>query len=298
MTPRFGISAIRPAPGLLAPLLAPLVALSLLASPAPGQARAAEETAQGAPAAPGSLAPARSATLVLAFDEMAPWKTEDKNGYGGAYTEIVRELARRVDVTLEIRSCPLKRCLFMLEQGDADLIIGSRATPERQRYLHYLRTPYRDRSSDRVFYVRRQQGPAIREYADLLPLRIGVKLGATYFDRFDNDAALTKDAAKDMDINFRKLAMGRLDAVLIPEDQGEAQLSRLHLRDQLDKAPFRVADGSERAIGLSRKSPFMARIEEFERAMRDISRDGTLAALYKKYYYDAYQVAPAAVAIK
>ncbi len=236
--------------------------------------------------------------LVLAFDELLPWKTYSNGEYGGAYTEIVRELARRTGYQLKISSCPLKRCLYMLEGGNADIIIGLRNTPERARYLHFLQSPYRDRSSDKVFYVQKGRGGSIRSYADLARLRIGTKLGAQYLERFDHDSNLQKDAVKDMAINFRKLALGRLDAVLIPEDQGEALLAELRLETQIDKVDYRIPDTSSRAIAISRKSPAAAFLEDFERALRDMAKDGTLAALYKRYYYDAYHIAPAAVQIK
>jgi polar amino acid transport system substrate-binding protein len=237
--------------------------------------------------------------LVLAFDELLPWKTEDQGVYGGAYTEIVRELARRGKLDLEIRPCPLKRCLFMLEHGDADVIIGLRQTPERRRFLHFLATPYRERGADRVFYTHKGGNTVIRDYADLAPLRIGVKLGAEYFDRFDRDEVLQKEPVKDMDTNFRKLAMGRIDTILIPEDQGEALIADLHLEGQLEKARYRVADsGAARSIAVSRKSVSADRLKALEGAMRDMAKDGTLTSLYKRYYYDQYNIPASAIQIK
>jgi polar amino acid transport system substrate-binding protein len=236
--------------------------------------------------------------LVLAFDELPPWKTQDGKAYRGAYTAIVRELARRAGVRLEIANCPLKRCLFMLEQGRADIVIGLKETPERQRYLHFLRTPYRDHSADKVFYVQKQKGTPIRSYADLAGLRIGVKLGAEYFERFDHDSTLAKAAVRDMEANFRKLALGRLDAVLIPEDQGEALVAQLGLQAQVAKAPYREADPSPRSVAITKRSPHAAHIEVFEQAMADMARDGTLAALFRREYYDAYHVPVDAVQIR
>lgn len=251
-----------------------------------------------ASAASAEPKPPAAPPLVLAFDELLPWKTLEHGEFGGAYAEIVRELARRTNLELVIKSCPLKRCLYMLEQGDADIIIGLRDTAERRRYLQFLQTPYRSRSSDRVFYVPRGRNIKIRDYADLRRLRIGVKLGAEYFDRFDRDTTLQKEAVADMEINFRKLALRRIDAVFIPEDQGEALVARLQLDERLEKAQYRVADNSTRSIALSRKSVDSGRYAALENAMRDMVRDGTLQALIKRYYYDAYQIPAAAVQIK
>ncbi|MES2257169.1 MAG: transporter substrate-binding domain-containing protein [Pseudomonadota bacterium] len=242
--------------------------------------------------------PVHAAPLVFAFEEMLPWKTVSGNQYGGAYTEIVRELARRVELPLEMRNCPLKRCLYWLEKGDADILIGVRDTPERQRYLQFLRTPYREHSSDKVFYVLKNKGLSIRSYAGLEPLRIGITPGARYFERFDNDHALTKDEGGTMEINFRKLVLGRLDAVVAPEDQGEAQVTRLGLGDVVEKAPYRESDASPRAIALSKKSVHIARLEQFERAMAAMARDGTLAAIIRRHYHEAYRIAPDAMPIR
>jgi polar amino acid transport system substrate-binding protein len=237
--------------------------------------------------------------LVLAFDELRPWKTLHNGQYGGAYTEIVRELARRVALPLEIVNCPLKRCLYMLEQGAADIVIGYQSTPAREQFLHFLATPYRTRSADKVFYVRRGGKVRIDDYADLAGLRIGVKLGsAGYFPRFDADAALNKVAARDMEVNLRKLALDRLDAVLIPEDQGEALVAQMKLGRQLHKAPYRQADPSSRAVALAKRSPHAQRLPDFEQAMASMVRDGTLARIYRRHYYQAMHVAQSAVQIR
>jgi polar amino acid transport system substrate-binding protein len=236
--------------------------------------------------------------LVFAFKEMPPWKTVQDGQYGGVYTEIVRELARRLDLPLEIRPCPLKRCLYMMETGDASIIIGVQDTPERRPYLHFLQAPYRRHSADKVFYVLKDKGPQIRNYAALAPLRIGVTYSAAYFERFDQDKTLIKDEAANMGVNFRKLMMGRVDTVVAAEDQGEAELVVQGLEGKVVKAAFRVLDPTPRSIALSRKSPYAARLADFERAMAAMDKDGTLAALYKRYYYDAWNVPPDSVQIK
>lgn len=238
------------------------------------------------------------APLVLAFDDLLPWKTQRGDTYSGAYTEIVRELARRVGLPLLIKPCPLKRCLTMLQHGEADIIIGVKETPERLRYLQFLQTPYRASSADKVFFVLKERGAVVQRYEDLRPLRIGVKLGADYFTRFDHDTALRKDMSKDMGINLRKLAMGRLDAVIAAEDQGEAMLAQLQLGGKIGKAAWRVPDPSPRSIAMSRHSGHIASLAALDKAMAAMVRDGTLAALFRRHYYDAYRVPLDSVQIK
>lgn len=242
--------------------------------------------------------PALAAPLVLAFDELPPWKTQANGQHGGAYTEIVRELAKRVGLELQIVDCPLKRCMLMLESGEADIVIGIKDTAERKRFLRFLATPYRTSSSDKVFYVPASGAVPITQYGDLRPLRIGVKHGAGYFDRLDRDTGLRKDAAKDMRINFQKLVLGRLDTLVIPEDQGEALVAELGLAGKVAKASYRVPDPSPRYVALARNSSHAGSFDKFERAMASMVKDGTLEMLINRHYYSALNIPKTSVAVK
>lgn len=236
--------------------------------------------------------------LVLAFNDMLPWKMQDGGQFIGAHTEIVRELARRTGHPLRIAPCPLKRCLYMLEHGQADLAIGLQNTPERAHFLRFLHTPYREHSSDKVFYVARNSGVRIDSYADLASLHIGVKLGADYFARFDRDDGLRKEMVPDMALNFRKLEAGRLDTLLISEDQGAAYMARLKLDGRLEKAGYRVADGSPRAVAVSRFAPHVRDLRPLELAMAEMVKDGTVARLIRLHYYDAFHIPYDAIQIR
>lgn len=236
--------------------------------------------------------------LVLAFSELEPWKTTDGKQYGGAYTEIVRELGKRSGLKVEILPCPLQRCMLLLREGRADITIGVQASPERKQFLHFLPTPYRKHSSDKVFYVSKGRATSIRHYQDLAPLRIGVKIGAGYFERFDRDISLKKDAIVNNKGNFKKLLLGRVDAVVIAEDQGEAIISALGIRDQVEKALYREPDPGPRAIAIAQKSVHAARVAELEAAMNSMVKDGTLKTLFQRHYFEAYGVPTASLVIE
>jgi len=238
--------------------------------------------------APGAELP----PLVFAFSELPPWKIKegpDRTEFGGVHPAILRELAQRVGRRLEIIDCPYKRCLRMMEVGDADLIIGVIQTPEREGYMKFLRTPNRSHSSDRVFYVRAGEASRIKTYADLAGLKIGVANGSAQFKRFDEDATLHKEMAPDNVANFHKLLLHRVDAVVMAEDQAVALASEMKLGSQVEAAVLHVPDRATRSVGVSRKSAkAMALLPQLEKAMHDMRADGTLAALYDQYYFKRY----------
>jgi polar amino acid transport system substrate-binding protein len=229
--------------------------------------------------------------LVLAFSELAPWKIKDDGGrFGGAYVEIVGELARRLGRGMRIHECPHKRCLKLLENGEADLIIGVRRSPEREAYLQFLQTPYRRSSADKVFYVRRSESNSLARYDDLYGRRIGVKNGSEYFDRFDADSRLVKDIGPNNLTNLQKLLLRRVDVVVIPEDQAAVLTARSELSQQIEPALFRVPDPTPRSVAVSRRSSLLTALPELERAMQAMRDDGSLTAIYERHYYRPYGV--------
>lgn len=233
---------------------------------------------------------AQAPLLRLAFSELAPWKTLHGGTHTGAYTEIVGELARRTGHRLEFIDCPLKRCLKLLEAGDADAVIGVQQSPDRLRYLAYLNTPYRRTSSDRVFLVRRGESQRIARYEDLRELRIAVKSGSEYFDRFDEDSSLTKDASPSNQTSLRKLILNRVDAVVMPEDQALALIADMELQAKVEVAAWRVPDPTPRSIAISRQSALIKQLPDLERTMREMREDGSLARIYSRHYYQRYRV--------
>jgi polar amino acid transport system substrate-binding protein len=125
------------------------------------------------------------------FSPLSPWKFVDENGFSGAYAELVRAIAREVKMPIEFIECPLKRCLRLMETGEANLIIGVKGSADRLVYIRFLETPYRT-SSAKVFFVRKGLGKSVQKYSDLDGLKIGTKLGAKYFKRFDRDTTIRK----------------------------------------------------------------------------------------------------------
>ena len=261
---------------ILLPLARAAACLALLAGPIAGAAAQPQ----------AGLKP-----LVMAFTDLAPWLNREGPAFTGAYTEILRELARRVGRPLEIRDCPVKRCLAMLEQGQADLTIGLKRTPERAAYLDFLHTPYRLAVADRVFLVRTGESAKIGRYEDLLGPRLGVVGGSSYFSAFDSDARLIKESAPSTEANLHKLVLGRIDAVPLPEDQALVLVRRLKMESQVEPAKYRVQDPTPRSIAIARASTLATGLlPQLEAAMQAMRRDGTLAAIYEQHYYKHFGV--------
>lgn len=227
--------------------------------------------------------------IVVPFSPLSPWKFVDENGFGGAYAELVRAIAGQMKMPIEFIECPLKRCLRLMETGEANLIIGVKASADRLVYMRFLKTPYRT-SSAKVFYVRKGLGKVVQKYSDLDGLRIGMKLGAKYFKRFDHDTTIQKVVVRTNSQNFEMLARGRTDGLIIAEDQGEYWISQLRYRGRFDKAAYLYRDHSPRSIGISRRSTLIHQFDAIEAAMEGLVKDGKLKDIVRKHYFERFDI--------
>lgn len=223
--------------------------------------------------------PAVAGAWTLAFNSFEPWKWLDAGGQPqGPYYLIVREMANRAGAPLQLRYCPLARCLAEAERGGVDLLIGVRATPERGAYLDYLSPPFAGASSLR-FVLRRDDRRDIRRYEDLAGWRIGVVAGSTYFPRFDVDLSLERDAAPNAGSSLRKLLAGRVDVVVMNQEQARVLQQRDEFRGRLRLASYAYTLDEPRRIAIARHSPLYGQKAVLERALAAMVKDGTARRL-------------------
>jgi polar amino acid transport system substrate-binding protein len=116
----------------------------------------------------------------------------------------------------------------------------------------------------------------IRHYDDLYALRVGVVEGASYFQRFDDDRLMRRDAAPSARLALRKLAAKRFDVLLINAQQGR-QLSRELGARQYRRAELQFPGELPRRIALSRLSPAVqAARPRLAAQLQQMLRDGSV----------------------
>lgn len=230
-----------------------------------------------------TVLPAQAQRLVFAFNTAEPYKVLDAAGRpAGAYVDIIRELARRSQLVLEIEQAPLKRVLAMLENGSADISIGIKGGPDRDGYLQFIDPPFAP-SSRIVVLQRASDVRQLRRYEDLLPLRIGVVDGVHYFPQFDADTRMRRDAAPNVDSALRKLLAKRFDVLLINSLQAAGELRSKHYRKQVRTASVSFEFGDPRRIALSRRSPVAQQLQGvLSVQLAGMVKDGTIRRLLAK----------------
>lgn len=191
-----------------------------------------------------SLLPAQAAQrkLLIVGEAWAPFEFEQDGRVVGMDVDIARYILTRMDIDFEMRIMPWSRAWSMIQNGQADAAFSVSRKAERQEFLLY---PQEDMwTSEYVFFARRdRQLPPIENYRDvhLKQLQVGVVRDNSYNDEFWKVFPRTPEGklyhllqpARNADINFKKLARGRIDLYIIDKTIGLYNLSQMRLQQEI-----------------------------------------------------------------
>lgn len=139
-------------------------------------------------------------------------------------------------------------------------------------------------SGRKIFFVRKGDADRIKTYEDLYGLRIGTKIRARYFPRFDRDHNLKKQPVSSVAQNFKKLLLNRVDTVIYSYRSGYTELLEMGIADQVEPAAYYFEGENPVYIGISKKSPLLAEKDRIERVVREMVDSGEIKTLIKEFY--------------
>lgn len=200
------------------------------------------------------------------------------NQLSGPLKDVIEQAAAQIGYEIEWRKVPFIRSLYNLKNNETDIVPRVIKTPEREKYIRYI-GPIAIQNHD-VEFITVADGPKIDTYNDLLPLRVGVKRGTVYFQRFDTDKSLIKIVVKD-DFNLaRMLKAGRIDtAVVIDFSSFLSELNVIHFAG-IKKANYVYPNEIGNYYGMPLNSPVA---DQLNQALLDMVENGSIDAIYHKY---------------
>jgi polar amino acid transport system substrate-binding protein len=140
-------------------------------------------------------------------------RTDRLTGYS---TELIRLIASRRGLRLQIEMLPWKRCLESVRSGETLLLLNAIATPERRENYWLSSSIYETRLLALWSRSRHPDGLALPSQADLLPLRIGGLQGYSY-SQLDQIPESRLIRAPNYDSLLQMLHLGRVDVALVNE---------------------------------------------------------------------------------
>ncbi|MGF1742998.1 transporter substrate-binding domain-containing protein [Vibrio profundum] len=204
-----------------------------------------------------------------------------KNGQPtGLAVDILQELARRIEVDIVITPRPIKRTLLNLKQGVTDIVAPIQYNESRSEFVYYLSTPIIQGIKASI-YGRQGRKFTFDDIHSLYGKTIGIRRG--YYFSKDLSSAIKENKFKVIETNSHQqllalLKKDRVDyivmaAVSFEQHQGNYSFIEYgKLRESFDIL-----------VGVSKNGKLMAHIEQLNRALEQISQDGTLHKLKQRY---------------
>ncbi len=201
-----------------------------------------------------------------------PYEFRESGKIVGIDVDIVTEAARRIGYEVEIQDMSFNSVIAAVQTGKADIAAsGITVTEERKKQVNFT-IPYV--TAKQVILV--PVDSPIQSAEDLKGKRIGVQQSTTgdiYVtenigdpERFENSAILVAT-----------LVAGKLDAGVLDGDPAKEYVKtnpQLHiLKEALTFEDY--------AFAISKKNPEL--LDKFNKAMQEMTDDGTMAAIFAKY---------------
>jgi len=224
-----------------------------------------------------------SAQILTANSHWLPWRKVDSDGHlNGIEVDILKRLSQRLHLKLKTKSCGWKRCLKHMEVGESDIMTGLFKTPEREKYMKFIKPAYRV-TQGTCFYVNKNSLTEINDYKDLSELTIGVVKGVSYFKRFDKDDKIKKYPLTTGTNLFRLLEVNRIDAVIFACAAGDVRLKDEHLNSKVRRANYIYRVDHPVYIALSKKSSLLSREAEISQNLQSMLDLGEIEKILSSY---------------
>lgn len=221
--------------------------------------------------------------LTVAVDNSPPYSFVDEQGnHQGLSVTLATWLAGALSTEPEFINCPWARCLQLVEDGEADLLVGISKSPQRARHFYFLEPAFFSGTQHFAFYLV-NKNLRIQRYEDVLPLIVGTLRGSKHYPEFDNDPRIQKAQATDIESLVNMLHKGNVDTIIHLQSTMQPLLPLLDPEKRMRASEFRHTEDTSGYIALSRKSMWFAQRDVLERALQQKLDNGELRELFKAY---------------
>lgn len=252
--------------------IATLVALGVLSATI--TACGSDDKAATAADAPATATKAKTTITVGSDIPYVPFEF-GRPPYTGFDIDLIRDVGRRLNATIEVTKTPFDTIFRDLAQGRFDLVISSVSiTPERKKIVSFS-IPYFN--ADQSLMVKK--GSSIKTTADLAGKTVGVQLGGTgeiyAKDKLKSSKRKSYDIVGDA---FNALASGQVDGVI--NDLPSSQYAQRKYPDL--EVVETIKSGEQYGIVYNQDDAELgAKVDDALRAMK---ADGTFDKIHNKWF--------------
>ena len=223
---------------------------------------------------------ARGEKLRIVTEPWAPYVYEDGGKTLGLDYETTAIVFQRLGIEVEWQFLPWKRCLSMLETGQADGALDIFHSAERDSTLLYPSEPLSDVEFV-MFYANDRPHP-FKRLEELKGLTIGTSPGYLYSEDFSQSQLFTREPAPTHEANFGKLVRGRIDLLITDRRVGQHLLDELNIRSLITENPTIISRQSQ-FLAVRRNAGMDLLVQRFGAELKRFKREPAYAELSARY---------------
>ncbi|WP_285409523.1 transporter substrate-binding domain-containing protein [Pseudomonas sp. FR229a] len=223
---------------------------------------------------------ARGEKLRIVTEPWAPYVYEQGGQNLGLDYETTAIVFKRLGIEVEWQFLPWKRCLSMLETGQADGALDIFHSAERDATLLYPSEPLSDVEFV-MFYANDRPHP-FSTLDQLKGLTIGTSPGYLYSADFSQSQLFSREPAPTHEANFGKLVRGRIDLLITDRRVGQHLLDELNIRDLITENPTVISRQSQ-FLAVRRNAGMDLLVQRFGAELKRFKREPAYAELSARY---------------
>lgn len=225
---------------------------------------------------------ASTPTIVLATDYNPPFSYKDDGTAKGLYVELAQALTNSLPVKLEIVFCPWARCVKMVEQNQAHMLIGLSKSPEREKHFYFLKQPFFQTSNAFHFFYMYPEHE-IKTHAQLKQKIIGKIRGSAHTPEFDNDKSLNTVDALDVRSMINLLRKKRIDSFIYLGGAVQTYLDAYDAQNEIKRSPYSIEQKLSGYIVIANEWQGNELKAQLDNRMEMLLESGFIDDLYKRY---------------
>lgn len=205
--------------------------------------------------------------------EFAPFEYMEGDEIKGFDIDLVNEIGKKIGKKVEIKSMNFDGLLPALQTNKIDLVIaGMTATQERKKHVNFTQN----------YYVSQQAlittNSEIKELKELEGKKIGVVLGYTGDVFISGKPEYQVERYNSSSASIMGLQGQKVDGVIL-----DAEPAKQYAKQNKGLYVIKIDGGKEEyAIAINKDNEKL--LDEVEKAMEDLKKDGTYENLYSKYF--------------
>lgn len=223
---------------------------------------------------------ARGEKLRIVTEPWAPYVYEQGGKNLGLDYETTAIVFQRLGIEVEWQFLPWKRCLSMLETGQADGALDIFHSAERDATLLYPSEPLSDVEFV-MFYANDRPHP-FNSLEQLKGLTIGTSPGYLYSPDFSQSDLFVREPAPTHEANFGKLVRARIDLLITDRRVGQHLLDELNIRDLITENPTIISRQSQ-FLAVRRNAGMDLLVQRFGAELKRFKREPAYAELSARY---------------